>query len=157
MERTFRTILLGILILAPFTAKANLVWPSLYIVESYYSWYIILAGLIVETIAAHLFLKTKWLKSLGIMAAVNAISALLGVLLIPLSGIIVEILTLPFHSGTFDLSHWILDYIAVVVLNTCIEGLALQLIFKYRFKSNLLWLFIANLISVLLSIFTPLL
>lgn len=135
----------------PFMASANLVWPSIYIVQSYYSWYIILSGLLIETIAAHIFLKTDWLKSFGLMLATNAISALLGLLLIPASGLIVEILTIPFGGGTFAISHWILDYICVVLVNTCVEGLALKWIFKYPFKPNFLWLFGANLISVILS------
>ena len=55
------------------------------------------------------------------MLATNAISALIGLLLIPLSGILVEFLTIPFGGGTFQLSHWILDYLCVMLANTCIE------------------------------------
>ena len=131
---------------------ANVIWPSIIILGAVYSWYIILVGLIIETIAAHLFIKTGWLRSLGIMFVVNAISALIGLIFIPLSGIIVEILTLPFGGGTFHISHWILDYLMVVVVNTLIEGLSLKWIFKYQFKKNFWWLFGANAISVIISI-----
>ena len=131
---------------------ANMIWPSIIILGAVYSWYIILVGLIIETIAAHLFIKTGWLRSLRIMSVVNAISALIGLFLIPLSGIFVEVLTLPFGVGTFHISHWILDYLMVVVVNTLIEGLSLQWIFKYHFKKNFWWLFGANAISVIISI-----
>lgn len=140
----------------PFFASANMIWPSVYIVQQYYSWYVIFAGLIIETIAAIIFLKTNWKKSLIIMTAVNAISAIAGLLLIPLSGIAVEILTVPFGGGTFQLSHWILDYLCAVLANTCVEGLCLKWIFKYPFKPNFLWLFCANLISVIICVFVPL-
>lgn len=154
-HQNLKYLLSSLLLAVPFAASANMVWPSLYIVGQYYSWYVILAGLLIETIAAHIFLKTSWIKSFGIMLATNAISALAGLLLIPLSGIFVEFLTMPFGGGTFQLSHWILDYLCVMLANTCIEGLALKLIFKYPFKTNFWWLFGANAISVIICVFVP--
>lgn len=135
----------------------NLIWPSIIILGVVYSWYIILIGLIIETIAAHIFIKTGWLRSLGIMFVVNAISALIGLIFIPISGIIVEVLTSPFGGGTFHISHWILDYLMVVVVNTLIEGISLQCIFKYPFRKNFWWLFGANTISVIIGVVTSLL
>lgn len=139
-------------VLTPFIAKANMIWPSIYIVEQYYTWYIILAGLIVETIGARIFLKTSWIRSFLIILTVNTISALLGFILIPASGIVVELLTIPVGGGTFSVSHWILDYIAAVLTNTYIEGLAMKLIFKYNFKPNFWWLAGANAVSVVICI-----
>lgn len=145
------------LLATPFLCKANMIWPSIYIVEQYLTWYVIIAGLIIETAAARHFLKTQWLKSFLIMLAANAISAIVGIVLIPFSGIIVELLTIPFGGGTFDISHWILDYIFAILCNTCIEGLALKLIFKYKFKPNFWWLFAANALSIIICIISLLL
>ena len=78
MKVSVRYVLTGVLLAAPVAASANMIWPSLYIVEQYYVWYVIVAGLLIETIAAQIFLNTGWLKSFGMMLAVNAISALLG-------------------------------------------------------------------------------
>ena len=86
------------------------------------------------------------------MFVANLVSAILGLLLIPVSGILIEILTIPFGGGTFQLSHWILDYLCAVLVNTCVEGLALKWIFKYQFKPNFWWLFCANLMSVLICL-----
>lgn len=154
-RQNLKYVLSSFLLAVPFAASADMVWPSLYIVGQYYSWYVILAGLLVETITAHIFLKTSWIKSFGIMLVINAISALVGLLLIPLSGILVEFLTIPFGGGTFQLSHWILDYLCVILANTCIEGLALKLIFKYHFKTNFWWLLGANAISVIICVIVP--
>lgn len=137
--------------------SANLIWPSLYIVQQYFVWYVILAGLIIETLAAHFFLKTNWKKSALIMLVVNVISALVGLIFIPVSGILVEILTIPFGGGTFQLSHWILDYLCALLINTYIELLALKKIFKYPLRTNFWWLFAANLLSVLIGLLPPLL
>lgn len=60
-NRVFLTFLFGSL---PLFASANMIWPSIYIVEQYYSWYIIFVGLLIEIVAAHLFLKTDWKKSI---------------------------------------------------------------------------------------------
>ena len=136
----------------PTAVYANMIWPSIFIVKQYYVWYVILAGLLVEILSAHYFLKTNWWRSALIMFVANAISALLGLLLIPISGIFIEILTLPFRVGTFDISHWILDYLCAVLANTVVEGLALKWIFKYPFKSNFVWLLCANLISVIICL-----
>lgn len=136
----------------PIVAYANMIWPSIYIVEQYYVWYIILGGLFIEILAAHLFLKTNWWRSIFIMFVANAISALFGLLLIPVSGIVVELLTIPFGGGTFQLSHWILDYLCVVLANTIVEGMSIKWIFKFPFKSNFIWLLCSNLISVILCV-----
>lgn len=152
---SLKLLLLLLLIILPFSAKANMIWPSVYIINQYYSWYVILFGLVVEFIAIKLFLKVEWRKSALIAISMNLISALTGIFLIPISGIIVEFLTLPFGSGTFQLSHWILDYIAAVLCNVIIEGLVLKFIFKYTFKKNFWWLFGANSISVLVCAFIP--
>lgn len=155
-KSSYKFLLLLLLIAIPFSAKANMVWPSLYIIDQYYSWYIILIGLIVEFFAIKLFLKVSWGKSALIAVTMNLISALIGLILIPVSGVIVEILTLPFGGGTFQLSHWILDYIAAVLCNVVIEGLAVKWIFKYPFKETFWWLLGANAISVIICAIIPL-
>lgn len=155
-NRSLRKWLVSLLMVIPLIAKANLIWPSLFFVETYYSWYVILAGLLVETIAARIFLKTGWLRSLGVMLSVNAISAVLGILLIPLSGVLVEVLMLPFGGGTFDISHWILDYVFAALANTCVEGLSMKLIFKYPFKKVFWWLLAANSVSIIICCVVPL-
>lgn len=152
MKTYQQAFILVLLLLTPFVAKANMIWPSLYIMEGYYVWYVILIALVIEIIAARIFLKLSWKKSVITMFTANLISALTGYVLIPASGILVELLILPFGGGTFQLSHWILDYIMMVLVNTCVEGLALRIIFKIPFKPNFWWLFVANLISVIVSL-----
>lgn len=91
-------------------------------------------------------------KSAVIVAVMNAISALVGWVLIPISGILTEFLLFPFEQSTFHLSHWIVDYVFVALVNTCIEGLSMKWIFKYRFKRIFWWLFAANAVSVAFSV-----
>ena len=133
-----------------FIASANVVWPSLYLVQNYFTWYVILVGLAIETGFAKFYLKTTWLRSLLIMLAVNAISALVGIILIPLSGLFVEIILYPFGGSTFDIFHIIFDLFLAILINAWVEGLSLKL-FKYSFDSNFWWLLVANAVSVIVG------
>lgn len=151
-----KLLLLAILTLIPFVAKANIVWPSIYIVSQYYTWYVIAIGLVIEIATVKLFLKPRWIKAFIIATVSNIISALFGIPLIPISGFIGEFILLPFTSATFHLSHWIFDYLLVVICNTLVEDLTIKLIFKYPFKKNFWWLFVANAISVIICAFVPL-
>ena len=141
----------------PLSAKANMVWPSLYIAEQYYSWYIIAFGLAIELFAVKFFTKCGWWKSMVMDISMNAASAALGWILIPLSGIILEILFIPFNSPTFHWSHWILSYILAVFVNASVEGLALKLIFKLPMGKTYMWLLWVNSITIIICAFLPLL
>lgn len=149
--------LLSLLFLSmPLVASANVVWPSLYIVSQVNCWYIIVLGLIVEFFAVRFFGDATWRKSAVIVVVMNAVSALVGLVLIPVSGLFTEVLLFPFVDATFHLSHWIFDYVLAALVNTCIEGLCMKWIFKYRFKRIFWWLFAANAVSVAFSVLVPL-
>lgn len=148
-------ISIAILLMFPLTASADMVWPSLYVAQGLRSWYIILSGLIIEFLFVKLFTKQSWPKSLFISVVMNGISTLVGIVLIPVSGILGEFIMMPvdlvFDLYTFHSSHWVMAYIMVVVCNTAIEGLIIK-IFKLPFLKSLPWLAIANAISVIICI-----
>lgn len=139
-------------LLMPVCASANMVWPSLYIAEGMRSWYVILIGIIAEIIFVKYFLKHSYLKSVSIAFVMNLISTILGVVAIPLSGFIGEILMIPFDTGTFHPTHWLMSYIFAVFSNVLIEGFTVKIIFKHSFKKMFWWLFVANAISVIVCI-----
>lgn len=157
MKNPRRPIFLLICLILPFIVYANLIWPSIYIVQMYYTWYVIGIGLLIEFFAAKYYLKYSWKKTAGMVVLMNAISAILGLILIPLTGILCEILLLPFKTGTFDLLHWILDFVFAVFANACVENLSLTLIFKTSFKSNFWWILGANAVSVAVCAVAPML
>ena len=139
-------------LLIPICASANMVWPSLYIAEGMRSWYVILIGLVVEIIFVKCLLKQSYLKSVLIAFVMNLTSTILGVVAIPLSGFIGEILMIPFGTGTFHPTHWLMSYVFAVFSNVLIEGFTVKIIFKHSFKKMFLWLFVANAISVIVCI-----
>ena len=150
-----KKLLFLLFLFVPLIASANVVWPSLYILSQVYCWCVIVFGLVVEFFAVKFFGKASWGRSAVIVAVMNAVSALVGWVLIPISGILTEILLFPFEQGTFHLSHWIVDYVFVALVNTCIEGLSIKWIFKYSFKRVFWWLLAANAVSVAFSVLVP--
>ena len=139
-------------VLMPVSVSANMVWPSLYIAEGMRSWYVILIGIIIELLFVKCLLKESYLKSVFITFIMNLTSTVLGVVAIPLSGIIGEFLMIPFGTSTFHPTHWIMSYIFAILSNVFVEGLTIKTIFKYSFKKIFWWLFVANAISVTICI-----
>ena len=136
----------------PVCASANMVWPSLYIAEGMRSWYVILIGIAAEIIFVKYFLKQSYLKSALIAFVMNLTSTALGIVALPLSGIIGEILMIPFGAGTFHPTHWLMSYVFAVLSNVLIEGLTVKIIFMHGFKKMFWWLFVANALSVIVCI-----
>jgi hypothetical protein len=147
-------ILILIMFLNTTHTYANVIWPSLYISDGMRTWWIIIAGLVVEFLFLKIFTKDNYIKSVFMDIIMNTISTLVGIIVIPLIGLLGEIMFIPFDSlfntGTFDIHHWILAFLLTILCNTVIEDFSLKLIFKKSFKKMFLWLFCANFISVLL-------
>jgi hypothetical protein len=113
---------------------------------------VILTGLLIEVIFVKCFLKQSFLKSVLIAFIMNLASTVFGVVAIPLSGFIGEILMIPFDTGTFHPTHWLMGYIFAILSNVLIEGFTVKFIFKYNFKKMFWWLCVANAISVIVCI-----
>ena len=136
---------------------ADVIWPALYITKGMLSLKVIILGLIIETLFVKIFTKTDWKKSCLVSVLMNLITSLLGIILIPLFGLLSELVfDFVFHSydkfgiGTFHWSHWLVSYIMVIILNTLIEAFVIKKALKLNYKNILWWLFIANAISVLI-------
>lgn len=154
MKKTFFLILL---IASVLPANADIVWPSLYIAKGMLSVKTILLGLAVELLFVKYFTKTDWKKAAITTTLMNLITTILGIILIPLSGLSSEFFfDFVLHAydkfgiGTFHWSHWLISYILVIIINTTIEGLFIKSTLKLNFKQTFWWLLIANGISVLL-------
>ncbi len=139
-------------LLMPVCVSANMVWPSLYIAAGMRSWYVILIGLVIEIVFVKCFLKESYFKSALIAFIMNLTSTILGVIIIPLSGFIGELLMIPFGTGTFHPTHWLMSYVFAVLSNVLIEGLTIKIIFKQKFKKLFWWLCAANAFSVTICI-----
>lgn len=142
--------------LFPFSAQADIVWPALYLASNTYNFewsWVVLLGLIAEWFFYQKISNGTRGYTTKILLVANLVSTLLGVALIPLSGLLWELLITPlhliFHIGTFHPVGWVGTIVFAALANTIVEGASLRVFFKIRFSKKVFrLLLIANLISV---------
>lgn len=141
------------LLLVPAAANADAVWPALLLEPRLLTWWSIATGLIVEG------LLVRWLFSLPLGRAVlaccaaNAASTVLGVVLIPIAGVVWEFpAQLYMRSlgwGTFNPLTWAATFLLACAINTVIEGWVYRRGFQFAFgHRERAWVFVANAVSV---------
>jgi hypothetical protein len=86
---------------------ADIVWPALYLLGRLISVWVVLSGLFVEFFFVWRLTSLSWKQSIWADIAMNLVSALLGLILIPLLGLIA---VLPFPA-TFGLASWIVTFL----------------------------------------------
>jgi len=121
-------------LVVPSAARADVVWPALFLERRLLSIPVILSGLLVEGLILRLCFAMTWKQALKASVVVNAISTALGVLLIPLSGIAWEffpgiLLYKGFDLGTFNPITWSATFLFALAITTSIEVLCLRRLF----------------------------
>lgn len=123
------------------------------------TWWAILAGLIVEYFFVRGITDLSFSRAAWADIAMNALSAVLGVLLIPIAGLILEIfpgivIYKIFNIGTFNPGTWMETILMAAAINTYIERFALRKFFKQPVVGRrCFWmLFLANAISITLAV-----
>jgi hypothetical protein len=120
---------------------ANVIWPSLYLVERINTWWIVGISLLIEFLCL-IWLTQEKIWKVGLMTLVmNLISTAVGIIGIPLSGIAWELIATItihplFHWGTFNPVTWIVSCILAALLNAAIEMMSLIWIFKIRWTAK---------------------
>lgn len=152
MRKFFGAGLLAI----PSIACADMVWPALILETRLFSWWAISVGLIVEYFFVRKLFGLAPKRAAIADLSANAVSAVAGILLIPVAGIAWE-----FFPGsllremsiwaTFHPITWAGTFFLACVINALLEGL----VYKYAFKVDFLfnrkkfwWLVLANVFSV---------
>jgi hypothetical protein len=136
------------------TVVADMVWPALFLEQRLFSWWAIGLGLLVELFFVRWLTGLSWRMSAIADITMNAASSLLGVLLIPLAGIIWEflpglILYHGFNIGTFNPFTWTGTLVFSAFINSGIETAVLRYVFKQKQVKHLFWwLALANALSV---------
>jgi hypothetical protein len=133
---------------------ADMIWPALFLEGRLLSVPIIIAGLVIE------FFFVWRITDLGAGRAIfadlvmNATSTLLGIFLIPISGIVWEIfpglvLYRWFNVGTFNPGTWVATFCFAVLINAALETLIVAKVFRQKMgKRGFGWLCLANGLSV---------
>ncbi len=150
------------LLLLPSVALANLVWPAVYVTMGLVTWWVVAAGLAIETVGLALLLKSTLAKSFLLAFSINAVSAVLGVVLVPLAGIAYEFLpglliNWLFSWGTFNPVAWVATFLLAAIINATVEGIVLSKAFALSLtRAHQLWLVALNFATVALAIWPAL-
>jgi len=126
--------LLGLLILWAVPVQADVIWPTLYVEMSLLSLPVIIFGLAIEDLFYFYGLELGLKKSAIFSISINAISTLVGIIAIPIGGLIgLAILVAPtlMINNTFIQNHivdsvviaifWTIMYLIVVIITSFIE------------------------------------
>lgn len=156
----FKTILVLLLFVASKAAYADVVWPALYLEERILSFWPIIIGLAIE------FWFIKYVFSLNIKKsaiatfAANFLSTIVGVIAIPLTGLVLDIVPElliynVFDIGTFNPFAWTMTFIEACLINSYLETIIYRKILNisYSMRSRqFIWVFIANICSVAIAL-----
>ena len=155
VKRSYARLVIALIALAlPSAARADVVWPALYVEQKLLSVPVIILGLLVEALALRFCFAMNAKRALIASLAVNAISTVLGVLLIPLAGIVWEIfpgliLHKGFNMGTFNPITWSATFLFALGITTSIEVACLRRLFGVPAGwRTWLWWTLANATSV---------
>jgi hypothetical protein len=135
-----------------------MVWPALLLEQKLLSVPVIASGLLVEALVLRFWFAMNWKRAFTASVVVNAISTVLGVLLIPLAGVGWEIfpglvLYKVLDVGTFNPFTWSATYLLALGINTSIEVICLRRLFGVVAGNRTwLWWTLANAVTVGLAI-----
>jgi hypothetical protein len=133
---------------------ADVVWPALFLEARIATWWAISVGLVVEYLFLRRITDLGPARAAWADVAMNAASTLLGLILIPIAGIVWEffpgtVIYQVFDVGTFNPGTWMATMVMAAALNAFIERFVLRRCFKQQVARRAFWLlFGANAVSV---------
>lgn len=138
---------------------ANIVWPSLVLTDRLLCWWIVAIGLLVEFACLFWLTQASATKAAAMTLTMNLISALIGIVAIPLSGVlwapIAAVVDPVFGWGMFNPLAWVMSALLAALVNAIIETASLRIVFKVSWTGKVFgWVFLANMVTAGLAFAT---
>lgn len=133
---------------------ADMIWSAMFLQERIVSVWVITGGLFIEYFFVWGSTSLSSWRAFLANLLMNAVSLLLGIILIPVAGIIWEffpgiLLYKVFNLGSFNPYTWTATFCMAVLINSGLEISVLNFIFQQPFEQSLFWwLCLANSLSV---------
>lgn len=146
--------LISVVCLWSVPAYADVIWPALFLEGRLLTIPVIAAGLFIEWLFLVFGLGLTAKKAAVVDVVMNAVSTLVGMLAIPLAGLVWEffpglLMFKMLNIGTFNPLTWAFTYVAAVAITACIEVIVAKRIFKLiKSRRELLVVLAANAASV---------
>ena len=156
----FRTTLILLLLVSSKAAYADVVWPALYLEERVLSFWPIIIGLIIEFWFIKYTFSLNFKKAAIVTFAANFLSTVVGIIAIPLTGFVLDIIPELFiynifDVGTFNPFAWSMTFIEACLINSYLETIIYRKILNisYSIRSRkFLLVFISNIFSVAIAL-----
>lgn len=148
----------------PGVAYADMVWPALIVTRQLVSAPVIALSLVLEAFTLWRFFGLTLPRSLWVSLVVNLVSALVGLALLPLSGVIWEFFPiLTFNAlglwtlSTFNPLTWAMTFPIAVLITSCIELASLRRFYGLAAdrRQKAAWV-IANMLTIALALYAAL-
>ena len=139
---------------APSLCSADVVWPALVLSGYLLSLPAIAIGLGVEIACLALLLQMPWRTAVAAGVTMNVASSVLGVVLVPPSGLVWEVgpglaLYQIWRVGTFNPGTWAATFVLAALVNAVVEAVVLRAGFRVPFSRRVFRvLALANCASV---------
>lgn len=128
---------------------ANMVWPSLYIVNGLVKYYVILLNFFITYLVLRIIVKDEPKSAILALSIVFTILiSFAGIFVIPICGFIAEVIFSFLKFATFGPIGWLLEIITSVAFYALLDSSILKLAFKISTKKTYLPLFLYNLITI---------
>lgn len=137
VRRACALLAFGLLFLLgdPGGAAANMAWPARLLEERLVAIPTIMLGILLESVALRLLFLLPWPRAIFVSVAVNAASALVGLLAIPASGLFLEVMTAAIvGTPVFGPLGWIVTLLGAATVSAGIEGFVLGRYFSLPFN-----------------------
>jgi hypothetical protein len=128
---------------------ADMVWPFLYLEEKLLTVAAVGVGLVVEILALRFALGVGWRRAISTGVCMNAVSALVGVGLIPVCGALWEVMWEALGGRYGAAASWAGMLPLAAAANAIVELPLACSLGRVPFKFRVIgWLFAANMVSV---------
>ena len=149
---------IGVALFSPLAARADVIWPALFLAERRWSVWVIVLGLLIEALLLWRAFALPARRALWASLVINTVSLLLGTVLIPTVSFLWEampgrLIYALLGAGTFSPVSWLGSTLVISFINTVLEGPVLRRFFGVPFtRRTVCWLMLANLCSVGLAL-----
>lgn len=128
---------------------ANMIWPSIYIASGLTKYYIVFFTFIFTYLFLRIIIKDKpKLTILALSVGFTFLTSLVGTFVVPILGLIAELVFSFLNVGTFSLISWIIEILFSVAFYALLFSSIVKLVYKISVKRTYLPFFIYSLITI---------
>ena len=152
-KNVFYLILLTAIFIGFTYANANMIWPGVYIAQGVVKYYIIILNFIISILFVKKISNETSKKSIILTSLILIVLlSLAGTIVIPICGLVGELIFSVFNIRTFGLISWLINYSFAVAFYALVDSVVFKLILESSIKKTYLSLFGYNMITIGLAI-----